>query len=131
MKNSILEQFHNFRNEIYKFFTYRSDSTLDCIDAIAGQQSKESAVKISLSKLFRRTYSSLTDVVDNLFRRKANINPPPDELHKEHLEITKILIGQCPPSTNRPFELFAVDCSSTLGGLTSEKKATFNPEKFW
>lgn len=112
MTSIIVEQFHNFRTKIYNFFKYRADSTFDCIDAIAGQQSKESTVKISLSKLFRRTYSSLTDVVDNLFRREADKNLFPEELHEEHLKMTKLLMEQCPLPINRRFELFAVDCSS-------------------
>jgi hypothetical protein len=112
MTSQTVEQFHNFRNKIYSFLTYRSDATLDLIDAIAGQQSKESSVKISLSNLFRRGYSSLTDVVDNLFRRNAKKRPETIELQEDHLKMTRLLIGPCPPSVIRPFELFAVDCSS-------------------
>jgi hypothetical protein len=112
MTTQIVTQFHNFRNKIYGFFTYRSDSTLDLIDAIAGQQSKESSVKVSLSNLFRRGYSSLTDVVDNLFRINAKKRPDPTELQEEHFKMTGLLMEQCPPSVNRLFELFAVDCSS-------------------
>lgn len=53
----------------------RSDATLNLINAIAGQTSKESVVKLSLNQLFRRDYSSITDVLDNLFRIKALVNP--------------------------------------------------------
>lgn len=112
MTTQIVEQFRDFRNKIYNFFIYRSDSTLDLIDAIAGQPSKESSVKVSLSNLFRRGYSSLTDVVDNLFRINAKKRPNSAELQEEHLKMTGLLMEQCPPSVNRPFELFAVDCSS-------------------
>jgi hypothetical protein len=113
MTNSIVGNFHAFRNKIYNFFKYRADSTLDLIDSIAGQQSKESTVKLSLSNLFRRKYSSLTDVVDNLFRREANTNLEIKELQEEQFKMTTLLMEECPQPVSRPFELFAVDCSST------------------
>lgn len=91
MTTPIVENFHDFRNKIYNFFNYRADSTLDLIDSIAGQQSKESTVKLSLSNLFRRGYSSLTDVVDNLFRRKANKNLETKELREEQFKMTTLL----------------------------------------
>jgi hypothetical protein len=61
MTNAILNKLKKIRTDLFAFFTYRADSTMDLIDAIAGQASKESTVKISLSTLFRRTYSSITD----------------------------------------------------------------------
>jgi hypothetical protein len=58
-----LRKFISEKSILFYLFKYRSDSTMDLVDAIAGQSSKESAVKISLSNLFRRTYSSITDVI--------------------------------------------------------------------
>ena len=113
MTNAIINKLKQFRTDLFSFFKYRSDSTMDLIDAIAGQPSKESAVKISLSNLFRRSYSSITDVVDNLFRREADINLKSDEMQKAHFKMTEFLIKQCPQPIKRSFELMAVDCSST------------------
>ncbi|MBA3603773.1 MAG: hypothetical protein H0W50_09075, partial [Parachlamydiaceae bacterium] len=112
MTNLILNSFRHFRQKLFNLFTYRSDSTMDLIDTIAGQTTKESSVKLSLSRLFRRGYSSITDVVDNLFRQKAEINPDPEELKKEQTKLTALFAEQCPPLLHRKFELFAVDCSS-------------------
>ena len=42
--------------------------------------SHESMVKVSLSPLFRRKYPSITDVADNMFRRKAETNLSDEEL---------------------------------------------------
>jgi IS4 transposase len=112
MINSIIDSFYSFRNQLFDFFKYRSDSTIDLVDAIAGQVSKESPVKLCLSSLFRRTYSSITDVVDNLFRRKPNVNPDPKEVLEDQLKITNLFAEECPKQNLRPFILFAVDCSS-------------------
>lgn len=112
MTTAIIDKLKKFRTDLFALFKYRSDSTMDLIDAFAGQPSKESIVKISLSNLFRRTYSSITDVVDNLFRQEANVNLKPDEMEEAHFKITELLIEQCPQPIKRPFELMAVDCSS-------------------
>lgn len=112
MTNPVIEALCNFRKKIFDFFVFRADSTMDLIDAIAGHVFKESAVKVSLSNLFRREYSTITDVVDNLFRQKANTNPLPNELKENQLEITRLIAEECPNLIKRSFHLFAVDCSS-------------------
>ncbi len=112
MMDIFIFKFREFRNKIFGLFKYRADSTMDLIDAVAGQVNKESVVKLSLSHLFRRTFSSITDAVDNLFRRKANTHPTPHEYKEEQTKMTQLLAEQCPHSTLRPFELFAVDCTS-------------------
>jgi hypothetical protein len=94
MTNAIIDKLIKFRTDLFSLFKYRSDSTMDLVDAIAGQSSKESAVKISLSNLFRRTYSSITDVVDNLFRREADVNLTHDEMQEAHFKMTELLIEQ-------------------------------------
>jgi hypothetical protein len=104
MTNAIIDKLIKFRTDLFSLFKYRSDSTMDLVDAIAGQSSKESAVKISLSNLFRRTYSSITDVVDNLFRREADVNLTHDEMQEAHFKMTELLIEQCPQPIKRPFD---------------------------
>ena len=61
--------------------------------------------------LFRISYSSLTDVVDNLFCKGANRKPEPEELKKDQMKITDLIAQQCATRTKRTFDLFAVDCS--------------------
>jgi hypothetical protein len=61
MTNDIIDKLIKFRTDLFSLFRYRSDSTMDLVDAIAGQSSKESTVILSLSNLFRRTNSSITD----------------------------------------------------------------------
>lgn len=111
MTSAIIEQVCNFRNSLFNLFSYRRDSTMDLIDAIAGQPSKDSTVKVSLSSLFRRGYCSITDVVDNFFRTKANIDPKPEDLKESRIKIIQLIAKQCPNPHQRSFHLFAVDCS--------------------
>lgn len=76
---------------------------MDLIDAIAGS-GHESVVKTSLSTLFRRKYSSITDAADNMFRRRAEENPNEQELREEHFKISKLLAEQCPPPGEQGLE---------------------------
>lgn len=112
MTNTNIEDFRNFRNHLFGLFKYRADSTFDLIDAIAGQNTKESSVKLSLSNLFRRSYSSITDAVDNLFRRMPKGVPNLQEMAEDQLKITQLFAKACSQPHSRPFALFAVDCSS-------------------
>lgn len=112
MTSMSIDYVRNFRNKLYNLFKYRADSTMDLIDSLAGQTSKESPVKLSLNCLFRRSYSSITDAVDNLFRRQPNLNPSPDELKEDQLKITQLFAEECPKPKIKAFALFAVDCSS-------------------
>lgn len=111
MIESIIPKIKNFRSSLHQFFTFRADATMDLIDAVAGS-SRDSVVKTSLSPLFRRQYSSITDVVDNLFRRNAEENPSGQELREEHCKISQLLAEQCPPPGKRGFTLLATDCTA-------------------
>lgn len=111
MIESIVSKIQDFRNRLFRLFKFRADATIDLIDAIAGPN-HESVVKTSLSPLFRRKYSSITDVVDNTFRRKAEKNPSEQELLEAHLKISHLLTKQCPPPGKRGFTLLATDCTA-------------------
>ena len=111
MIESIVPKVQHFRNRLFQLFKFRADATMDLIDALAGPN-RESIVKLSLSQLFRRTYCSITDVIDNMFRRKAEQNPDVQELQQEHLKISQLLAEQCPPPNIRGFSLFATDCTA-------------------
>jgi hypothetical protein len=111
MIKSILAKAQDFRNRLFRLFKFRADATMDLIDAIAGPN-HESVVKASLSPLFMRKYSSITDAADNMFRHKAEENPTEQELQEEHLKISRLLAEQCPPPRERGFTLLATDCTA-------------------
>lgn len=111
MTTNILSKVQHFRNRLFRLFRFRADSTMDLIDAVAGPN-RESVVKTSLSPLFRRKYSSITDVADNMFRRKAEENPNEQELQEEHHKLSGLLAEYCPPPGERGFTLLATDCTA-------------------
>ena len=97
MIEPILPKVQNFRTRLFRLFKFRADATMDLIDAIAGPN-HESVVKACLSPLFRRKYSSITDVCDNMFRRRAEENPNEQELQEELGRKTKW--DECTSSNN-------------------------------
>ena len=111
MTDSSVTKVQDFRNRLFRLFRFRADATMDFIDALASF-ARESVVKISLSDLFRRTYCSITDVIDNMFRRKTEQNPTEQELREDQLKITELLSEQCEISGNRGFVLLATDCTA-------------------
>lgn len=111
MIKSIISKVQSFRQRLFRLFQFRSGATMDLIDAIAAS-APDSVVKISLSFLFRRTYCSITDVADNLFRHKAEQNLDQQELKTAHLKITQLLAEECSASGQRGFVLLATDCTA-------------------
>lgn len=57
-----VDNFRNFRNNLFDLFTYRSDSIMDFIDAIAGQTSKEKGVRPEILQFHIRTFASLVQM---------------------------------------------------------------------
>ena len=68
---------------------------MDLIDTVAAETNATSIVKFSLSDLFRRKYSSLTDVLDSLFRTNLKLKPTKEEKEKQILKITQLLAEAC------------------------------------
>ncbi len=84
----IVAKFQTFRHRLFQLFPYRAGATVDLIDAVSATTTADSVVKLSLSDLFRRTYSSLTDVLDSLFRTNLKIPPTDEDRQKQVFKVT-------------------------------------------
>ena len=113
MIEAILFKFQSFRNRLFQLFDYRSGATMDLIDAVSAEITASSVVKMSLSELFRRKYSSLTDVLNSLFRTNLKAPPTAKGRQQQTLKITQLLAEECAPSPQENgFALFAIDCTA-------------------
>jgi hypothetical protein len=113
MIETIVSKFQSFRNRLFKLFPYRAGATMDLIDAVSAETNANSVVKISLSALFRRTYSSLTDVLSSLFRTNLNRHSTNEERREQTLKVTQLLAEECAPTSKEyGFVLFAIDCTA-------------------
>jgi len=109
----IISKFQSFRKRLFQLFHYRAGATMDLLDAISAATTVDSVVKLSLSELFRRKYSSLTDVMSSLFRTNLKIAATPKEWREQTLRITQLLAEESAPSPQgKDFALFAIDCTA-------------------
>jgi hypothetical protein len=138
MTLQILEKFKIFRKSLFARFTYRADATFELIDGIAGQTQKESAVKVSLSKLFRRRYSSITEAVDNLFRTDSKAIPTEQEVEKQQTAMMQLIVnaylddGSQSTSLDKSFVSLAGDCfpvARIYSEKLEDKGFVYNPTK--
>lgn len=113
MIESIVAKFQTFRHRLFQLFPYRAGATLDLIDALSAMTTADSVVKVSLSDLFSRTYSSLTDVLSSLFRKNLKTLPTDEERHEQAFKVTQLLVERCAPSSSEKDPvLFAIDCTA-------------------
>jgi hypothetical protein len=113
MIESIVPKFRTFRHRLFQLFPYRAGATMDLIDAVSAMTIADSVVKLSLSDLFRRTYSSLTDVLSSLFRTNLKIPPTDEDKEKQAFKVTQLLAEECASgSSKQGCALFAIDCTA-------------------
>jgi hypothetical protein len=113
MIESIVSKFQNFRYRLFQLFRYRAGATMDLIDAVSATNTADSVVKLSLSDLFRRTYSSLTDVLSSLFRTNLKIPSIDEDKQKQAFKVTQLLAEECTSSSSKQDPvLFAIDCTA-------------------
>jgi Transposase DDE domain len=113
MIEAIVSKFQSFRNRLFRLFPYRAGATMDLIDAVSSEITADSVVKLSLSDLFRRKYSSLTDVLSSLFRNNLKVPYTIEERREQTLRVTQLLAEECTSSPQEEgFALFAIDCTA-------------------
>jgi hypothetical protein len=66
-----ISQLQQFREELYQFLPARPDALVDLLDALSSSPNARSVVELSLSPLFRREYSSVSDAIDNFFQASS------------------------------------------------------------
>ena len=98
MINTIISKFQCFRNRLFQLFHYRAGATMDLIDTVAAT-AVDSVVKLNLSSLFRRKYSSLTDVLSSLFRTNLKAALTTEERQKQVIKVTQLLAEECAPNS--------------------------------
>lgn len=67
MQDTIFKPLQQFRQALYLMIPKRRDSTMDLLDALSSNIQANSVVSLSLNNLFRRTYNSVRDVIQNFF----------------------------------------------------------------
>ena len=109
--NQAITRLVDFRENIHQSFPYRSDASMELIDALAGNTSARSPAELSLSSFFHRQYSSLYDAVDNFFTPVSS-DKSEFERHEQQLQRMRIVAGYYPEPTKRNFYQFGLDATT-------------------
>jgi hypothetical protein len=103
-----ISQLQQFRVELYQLLTARPDALLDLLDAVSGSPDARSVVELSLSPLFRRGYSSITDAIDEFFQASQ-----PDcataERQAWNQDLARLIGRDLPAPQQRRFWLLGID----------------------
>jgi hypothetical protein len=103
-----ISQLQQFREELYQLLPARPDALLDLLDALSSSPNARSVVELSLSPLFRREYSSVSDAIDNFFQASS-----PEKGDEERLawdrEVARLIGRYLPTPQGRKFCLLGTD----------------------
>lgn len=106
-----LRPLQNFRDALHLLFPQRADTLLDLLDALSSNLSAQSPAELSLNLLFRRTYNSLYDGIQNFGV------PAPAFAEGTSPVFTQQLLDLIGPLLPRPqrqkFWLFGIDVTPT------------------
>lgn len=103
-----ISQLQLFREELYQLLTARPDALLDLLDALSSSPNARSVVELSLSPLFRREYSSVSDAIDNFFQASSP-EKAGEERRAWEKELARLIGRFLPAPQQRKFWLFGTD----------------------
>ncbi len=107
MMNAIVNRAKQFREKIYQFFSFRRDAAMELVDSLASNTQAKSVVELSLNPVHCRNYCSITRSIDEFYAGWSQKNKQP-----QNKQLMEILSECCLSLQKRPYNLFALDCTS-------------------
>jgi len=101
-------QLQQFREGLYQILGPCRDAAIDLVDALSSNLTARSVVELSLSSLFRRTYSSITDAITYWFQA-SEPEKEEEERRAREKELARLIGGYLPSPQRRKFWLFGTD----------------------
>lgn len=97
-----------FRARLYSSFPGRGDALMDLLDALASNQNEQSVVRLSLSPVFRSSWSNVYKVIDRFFKESSAWMASGERMRLEQrmLRETNVLLE---PPRRRNHWLFGLD----------------------
>ena len=91
-------EFQQFREQLYQGFNKRADTAMELVDALCSYPSASSPVELSLSPVFRRSYTALYKAIA--------------EAEWENVPLAQLVATYLPQPEQRSFWLLGVDVTS-------------------
>lgn len=103
-----ISQLQRWREELYHLLPARRDALLDLLDALCGSPYARSVIELSLSPLFRRGYSSVTDAIAAFFQA-SDPEKAAEERRAWEKQLARLVGRYLPVPQERKFWLFGTD----------------------
>ncbi len=107
-KQNAISKLQRFREELLQLFEARADALVDLLDALASSPHARSVVELSLSPLFRRQYSSISDAIAQLFHARTPAQAA-EERRSWEQKVARLIGRYLPAPHQRKFWLFGTD----------------------
>jgi hypothetical protein len=110
-----LEQLNQFRQQLYASLPYRADATMDLLDALSNNTTAQSVVELSLNPLFRRSYNSVYDGIQQFFQPDYadTADTTVEERRTHEQQLMQLISAYLPAPQQQKFWLLGVDVTPT------------------
>jgi hypothetical protein len=103
-----LEQLKQFRQQLYSSLAYRGDTIMDLLDALSSNTTAKSAVELSLNPLFRRSYGSIYDGIQE-FSQLDSPETTIGEKRAHEQQLMQLICSHLPVPKHQKYWLLGVD----------------------
>lgn len=118
MSDHLIAKFKNFRDNLYDLFPARRDAIINLVDSVAGNTTAKSPVELSLNSPFLRTYNSIYDAIENVFKASSPGKAQQERSHHQQ-RIVELVSKTLPLLNKRGFQSFVID-QTTIKNAFSE-----------
>ncbi len=105
-----IDRLIQFRDALYEFFDNRANTLMDLVDALGSNTTAQSVVQLSLSPLFRPSYSTLFKSIADYFQPE-NAETSADERRKQEQKIMRLIMPHLPHPEKQKFWVLGVDAT--------------------
>jgi hypothetical protein len=103
-----LEQLKQFRQQLYSSLEYRADAIMDLLDALSSNTTAKSTVELSLNPLFRRSYGSIYDGIQEFSQPDSAETTIAEKRAHEH-QLMQLICSHLPVPNHQKYWLLGVD----------------------
>jgi hypothetical protein len=111
-----LEQLKQFRRQLYSSFEYRADAIMDLLDALSSNTTAKSTVELSLNPLFRRSYGSIYDGIQE-FSQPDSAETTIAEKRAHEQQLMQLICSHLPVPKHQKYWLLGVDVTPAPRGF--------------
>ena len=134
MKTEAMEErLRKYRQAVYESMERRADALLDLMDALSSNEKAKSVVELSLSNLYRREYSSITDSLSEMLKGESD-SEVLEELAQRQAESSRIIASVIPEVSIGGHRLIGQDATPVprpYAKTLKDRTYVYEPSVIW